>query len=88
MIIRRAWPRGHFYADLTMLQRKAMCGIICRIFVKKLRYGARIYFIIHYFLADNSVEINEAHCRNSGRDSYPVSASDVEEPDTIQILRS
>jgi len=35
-------------------------------------YGARIYFIIHYFLADNSVEINEAHCRNSGRDAYPM----------------
>lgn len=34
--------------------------------------GARIYFIIHYFLADNTVEINEAHCRNSGRDSYPM----------------
>lgn len=35
-------------------------------------YGARIYFVIHYFLADNSVEINEAHARNSGRDGYPV----------------
>eukprot|EP00439_Symbiodinium_sp_Y106_P066836 s283_g10.t4 len=35
-------------------------------------YGARIYFIIHYFLADNTVEINEAHCRNSGRDAYPI----------------
>ena len=53
-----------------------------------LRYGARIYFIIHYFLADNSVEINEAQCRNSGRDSYPVSSSDVEQPDTIEILQS
>jgi len=35
-------------------------------------YGARIYFIVHYYLADNSVEINEAHCNNSGRDRYPV----------------
>eukprot|EP00435_Cladocopium_sp_Y103_P047263 s3717_g13.t2 len=35
-------------------------------------YGARIYFIIHYFLADNTVEINEAHCRNSGRDPTPM----------------
>jgi len=35
-------------------------------------YGARIYFIIHYFLADNTVDINEAHCRNSGRDAYPM----------------
>jgi len=35
-------------------------------------YGGRIYFIVHYYLADNTVEINEAHCRNSGRDAYPV----------------
>lgn len=35
-------------------------------------YGQRIYFVIHFFLSDNSVEINEAHCRNSGRDPYPV----------------
>jgi len=34
-------------------------------------YGSRVYFVIHYFLADNSVEINEAYCRNSGRDTYP-----------------
>jgi len=35
-------------------------------------YGARVYFIVHYYLADNTCEINEAHCRNSGRDAYPV----------------
>eukprot|EP00928_Gymnodinium_smaydae_P004953 TRINITY_DN1169_c0_g1_i1.p1 TRINITY_DN1169_c0_g1~~TRINITY_DN1169_c0_g1_i1.p1 ORF type:complete len:615 (+),score=132.79 TRINITY_DN1169_c0_g1_i1:78-1922(+) len=35
-------------------------------------YGNRIYFIVHYYLADNSIEINEAHARNSGRDKYPV----------------
>jgi len=35
-------------------------------------YGARIYFVIHYYLSDNSMEINEAHARNSGRDGYPV----------------
>lgn len=35
-------------------------------------YGARLYFVIHYYLSDNTMEINEAHCRNSGRDSYPV----------------
>eukprot|EP00927_Polykrikos_kofoidii_P056561 TRINITY_DN50662_c0_g1_i1.p1 TRINITY_DN50662_c0_g1~~TRINITY_DN50662_c0_g1_i1.p1 ORF type:complete len:623 (-),score=80.64 TRINITY_DN50662_c0_g1_i1:117-1985(-) len=35
-------------------------------------YGNRMYFIIHFFLADNSMEINEAHARNSGRDKYPV----------------
>jgi len=35
-------------------------------------YGARLYFVIHYYLADNTVEINEAHARNSGRDGYPI----------------
>ncbi|CAJ1329887.1 unnamed protein product [Effrenium voratum] len=35
-------------------------------------YGARLYFIVHYFLADNTVEINMANSRNSGRDPYPV----------------
>jgi len=34
-------------------------------------YGARIYAKCHYFLADNTFEVNEAHCRNSGRDNYP-----------------
>merc|ERR1711920_115699 len=28
-------------------------------------------FVIHFFLADNTIEINEAHARNSGRDPYP-----------------
>jgi hypothetical protein len=31
-----------------------------------------MYFVIHYYLADNTVEINEAHSRNSGRDGFPV----------------
>eukprot|EP00933_Yihiella_yeosuensis_P011229 TRINITY_DN11838_c0_g1_i1.p1 TRINITY_DN11838_c0_g1~~TRINITY_DN11838_c0_g1_i1.p1 ORF type:complete len:620 (-),score=118.11 TRINITY_DN11838_c0_g1_i1:483-2342(-) len=35
-------------------------------------YGARIYVILHYYLVDNTVEINEAHCRNSGRYPSPV----------------
>lgn len=35
-------------------------------------YGARIYLVVHFYLSDNTVEINEAHCRNSGRDNYPV----------------
>jgi len=35
-------------------------------------YGMRIYLIVHYYLADNTMEVNEAHCRNSGRDSFPV----------------
>lgn len=34
-------------------------------------YGARVYAKCHYFLADNTFEVNEAHCRNSGRDNYP-----------------
>jgi len=35
-------------------------------------YGQRIYAICHYFLADNTMEINEAHARNSGRWNTPV----------------
>lgn len=35
-------------------------------------YGARFYFVCHFYLADNTFEMNEAHCRNSGRDNYPV----------------
>lgn len=35
-------------------------------------YGNRIYVIVHFFLSDNTVEINECHTRNSGRDNYPV----------------
>jgi len=35
-------------------------------------YGTRMYFVLHYYLADNTVEINEAHTRNSGRDGFPV----------------
>merc|ERR1719409_1496013 len=29
-------------------------------------YGMRMYFILHYYLSDNSIEINEMHARNSG----------------------
>eukprot|EP00405_Crypthecodinium_cohnii_P012165 CAMPEP_0206433662 /NCGR_PEP_ID=MMETSP0324_2-20121206/8661_1 /ASSEMBLY_ACC=CAM_ASM_000836 /TAXON_ID=2866 /ORGANISM="Crypthecodinium cohnii, Strain Seligo" /LENGTH=623 /DNA_ID=CAMNT_0053899959 /DNA_START=168 /DNA_END=2039 /DNA_ORIENTATION=+ len=35
-------------------------------------YGCRLYFVIHYYLADNTMEINEAHSRNSGRATWPV----------------
>lgn len=35
-------------------------------------FGNRFYFVVHYYLADNTVEINEAHCRNSGRDAWPM----------------
>jgi len=34
-------------------------------------YGARTYFKCHFFLADNTFEVNECHTRNSGRDDYP-----------------
>jgi len=34
-------------------------------------YGSRVYAKCHYFLADNTFEVNEAHSRNSGRDNYP-----------------
>lgn len=37
-----------------------------------MKYGARLYFNIHYYLADNTMEFNEAHCRNSGRYPAPV----------------
>lgn len=36
------------------------------------RYGARNYYTLHYYLADDSVEMLECLARNSGRDPYPV----------------
>lgn len=36
------------------------------------RYGMRLYFTLHYYLSDDSVEIHECHPRNSGRDPFPV----------------
>merc|ERR1719486_1063743 len=36
------------------------------------RYGARQYFVMHYFLSDDTVEINNNYARNSGRHPYPV----------------
>jgi len=35
-------------------------------------YGARKYYTVHYYLADNTCEINEAHVRNSGAPHYPL----------------
>jgi len=35
-------------------------------------YGARLYFTCHYFLSDNTFEVNEAHTRNSGRWQCPL----------------
>jgi hypothetical protein len=36
------------------------------------RYGARQYFVMHYYLSDDSVEINNNYIRNSGRWECPV----------------
>lgn len=36
------------------------------------RYGTRLYYIVQFFLADDSVEIHEDPCANSGRDKFPV----------------
>jgi hypothetical protein len=36
------------------------------------RYGARQYFVLHYYLSDDSVEINNNYMRNSGRWECPV----------------
>jgi hypothetical protein len=36
------------------------------------RYGSRMYFTIHYFLADDTVEINNMYMRNVGRWLCPI----------------
>jgi hypothetical protein len=36
------------------------------------RYGSRMYYTLHYYLSDDSVEVLENLPRNSGRDPYPV----------------
>eukprot|EP00929_Paragymnodinium_shiwhaense_P001643 TRINITY_DN101877_c0_g1_i1.p1 TRINITY_DN101877_c0_g1~~TRINITY_DN101877_c0_g1_i1.p1 ORF type:complete len:635 (+),score=101.00 TRINITY_DN101877_c0_g1_i1:98-2002(+) len=36
------------------------------------RYGARMYYVLHYYLSDDTVEMLECLARNSGRDPYPV----------------
>lgn len=36
------------------------------------RYGSRMYYTLHYYLADDSVEVLDSLARNSGRDPYPV----------------
>jgi len=35
-------------------------------------YGVRIYFTVHFFLSDNTFEMNEAKTRNSGRAPFPL----------------
>jgi len=36
------------------------------------KYGAYNYYVLHYYLADDSVELLENITRNAGRDPYPV----------------
>jgi EF-hand domain-containing protein 1 len=36
------------------------------------RYGARMYYTLHYYLADDTVEMLECLPRNAGRDPYPT----------------
>jgi hypothetical protein len=36
------------------------------------RYGSRMYYTMHYYLADDTVEMLDSLARNSGRDPYPV----------------
>lgn len=36
------------------------------------RYGSRMYYSLHYYLADDTVEVLDELSRNSGRDPYPV----------------
>lgn len=36
------------------------------------RYGARMYYTLHYYLADDTIEMLENLPRNAGRDPYPV----------------
>jgi len=36
------------------------------------RYGSRMYYTLHYYLSDDTVEMLENLPRNSGRDPYPV----------------
>lgn len=35
-------------------------------------FGEKRNFCIHYFLADNSLEVRESHVANSGRDAFPL----------------
>ncbi|XP_074093287.1 EF-hand domain-containing protein 1 isoform X2 [Macrotis lagotis] len=35
-------------------------------------FGKNLHYVIHYYLADDTVEIREVHERNDGRDPFPV----------------
>lgn len=34
-------------------------------------YGDNLPYVVHYYLADDTIEINEVHSRNMGRDRFP-----------------
>lgn len=36
------------------------------------RYGSRMYYTLHYYLSDDTIEMLESLPRNAGRDPYPV----------------
>lgn len=39
---------------------------------RKTVYGDKLFFRIHYFLADDTIEVLEVHQPNSGRDKFPA----------------
>ena len=57
--------RQHFANDRKVLRFHAYWD-------DKTRYGSRSYLVMHYFLADDTVEILESHQRNSGKVPWPV----------------
>ena len=57
--------RQHFANDRKVLRFNAYWD-------DKTRYGSRSYLVMHYFLADDTVEILESHQRNSGKVPWPV----------------
>lgn len=66
---------GHHLADLKLQQFLKNDRKVLRFqayWDDPTPFGNRFYFVVHYYLADNTVEINEAHSRNSGRDGWPV----------------
>lgn len=70
-----AFQLGHPPADLKLIQFLQNDRKVLRFLAywdDPTLYGNRIYFRIHYYLSDNTLEINESHARNSGRDAYPV----------------
>ena len=38
---------------------------------RKNLYGDNLAYVLHYYLSDDTVEVNEVHARNTGRDPFP-----------------